>query len=107
MIAVMKRRRRTLMRMRKLSRERIQQLAGEIIDAVVRTRSVVLLKDRDAIRQAIAHELGDELQRDIERETNVRARIGAGRNGPRAGSPEYEELFRKMLEEEYLKDSET
>ena|SRR5436190_121579 len=90
--------------MHKISRERVSQLARELLDAMMRTRSVTLLKDREAVRQAIAHALADELKREEEREENVRRRIALMRGGPPAQSREYEQLFRRLMEEEYLRE---
>ena len=71
---------------------------------MTRTKSVILLKDREVVRQSIAHALGDELKREEEREENVQRRLASMRKGPKPGSREYEELFRKMMEEEYLRE---
>lgn len=90
--------------MHKISRERVNQLARELLDAMTRTKSVTLLKDRDVVRQSIAHALADELKREEEREENVRRRIAATPNGPSPRSREYEQLFRKMMEEEYVRE---
>ena len=90
--------------MHKLSRERVNQLARELLDAMTKAKSVILLKDREVVRQSIAHALGDELKREEEREDNVRRRIGALRKPPARSSREYEQLFRKMMEEEYLRE---
>ena len=90
----------------KLSRERVEQLARELVDAMSRSRAVVFLKDRDAVRQAIAHALADELRREDEREETVRKRIAAMKKVPRAGSAEREQLFRSLMNEEYVRDSE-
>lgn len=90
--------------MHKISRERVNQLARELLDAMTKTKSVILLKDRDVVRQSIAHALADELKREEEREENVRKRIASMRKGPLPGSREYETLFRKMMEEEYLRE---
>jgi hypothetical protein len=90
--------------MHKISRERVTQLARELLDAMTRTKSVVLLKDREVVRQSIAHALADELKREEEREENVRRRLAGTRKGPRPGTREYEELFRQYMEEEYLRE---
>jgi len=90
--------------MHRISRERVNQLARELLDAMTKTKSVILLKDRDVVRQSIAHALGDELKREEEREENVRRRIATMKRGPAPGSREYEQLFRKMMEEEYLRE---
>lgn len=90
--------------MHKLSRERINQLARELLDAMTRTKSVILLKDRDVVRQSIAHALADELKREEEREENVRRRLATMKKPPGVGSREYELLFRKLMEEEYLRE---
>jgi len=90
--------------MRKISRERVVQLARDLLDAMVRMRSVTLLKDREVVRQSIAHALADEFKREEEREENVRRRISALRRPPARTSREYEELFRNLMEEEYLRE---
>jgi hypothetical protein len=90
--------------MHKISRERVNQLARELLDAMTRTKSVALLKDREVVRQSIAHALADELKREEEREENVRRRLASMRKGPQPGSREYEQLFHKLMEEEYLRE---
>jgi len=90
--------------MRKISRERVVQLARELLDAMLRTKSVTLLKDREVVRQSIAHALADEFKREEEREENVRRRISSMRRPPARTSREYEELFRSWMEEEYLRE---
>ena len=90
--------------MHKLSRERVNQLARELLDAMTKTKSVILLNDRDVVRQSIAHAVADELKREEEREENVRRRLATVKKGPQPGSREYEHLYRKMLEEEYLRE---
>ena len=90
--------------MHKISRERVNQLARELLDAMTKTKSVILLKDREVVRQSIAHALADELKREEEREENVRRRLATMKKGPGRGSREYEQLFRKMMEEEYLRE---
>jgi hypothetical protein len=87
------------------SRERLNQLAKDLVDALARSNAVILLKDREVVRQAMAHALTDELRREEERDESARRRIAAmGRQAPRAATPEYEELFRKFVEEEYLRE---
>jgi len=90
--------------MHKISRERVNQLARELLDAMTKTKSVILLKDRDVVRQSIAHALADELKREEEREEHVRRKLATMKKGPAIGSREYEQLFRKMMEEEYLRE---
>ena len=88
----------------KMSRERVNQLARDLLDAMTRTHSVVLLKDREVVRQSIAHALADEFKREEEREENVRRRIASVKKPPAQGSREYEQLFLKLMEEEYLRE---
>lgn len=90
--------------MHKISRERVNQLARELLEAMTRTRSVTLLKDRDVVRQSIAHALADELKREEEREDSVKRRIAMMRDGPPLKSREYEQLFRKLMDEEYVRE---
>lgn len=86
------------------SRERIARLAQALLGALTRARAITLVKDDEVVRQAIAHALADELKREEEREETVRKRFAAMRNAPKRGSREWEELFRKWMEEEYLRD---
>ena len=90
--------------MHKMSRERVNQLARDLLEAMTRTHSVVLLKERDVVRQSIAHALADEFKREEEREDNVRRKLGTMNKPPAAGSREWEQLFRKLMEEEYLRE---
>ncbi|HSP14960.1 MAG TPA: DUF507 family protein [Thermoanaerobaculia bacterium] len=91
----------------KLSRERVEKVARDLVEAMSRSRTVVFLKDRDAVRQALARELDDELRREQEREEEVWRRISSMRKAPRPGSPEWEQLFHSLMNEEYLRDRET
>ncbi len=93
--------------MAKLSRESVEKLARDLVDAMSRSKAVMFLKDREAVRQAIAHALADELRREDEREDNVRKRIAAMRKAPPRGSTEWEQLFRSLMNEEYVRDSES
>lgn len=86
------------------SRDRLNVLARDLLDALSRSRAVVLLKDREVVRQAIAHALTDELRREEEREEAARKRIAAMSPRPKAGSAEWEELFHRFVEEEYLRE---
>ena len=86
------------------SRDRLTELARQIVDALGRSRAVVFLKDREAIRQAVAQALGDELRREEEREENARRRIAAMKGAPKPRTKEWEELFRKFVVEEYLRE---
>ena len=90
--------------MHKMSRERVNQLARDLLEAMTRTKAVTLLKDREVVRQSIAHALADELKREEEREENVRRRIALMSGSPPARSREYEQLFRKLMEEEYVRE---
>jgi len=85
------------------SRERIEHLARELVDALARSRAVVLLKDREAVRQAVAQALTEELRREELREENARKRI-ASMKGPRPHTKEWDELFLKFIEEEAMRD---
>ncbi|HUP46719.1 MAG TPA: DUF507 family protein [Thermoanaerobaculia bacterium] len=88
----------------KMSRERLQRLAAELLEAMTASRAVVLLKERDAVRQAIAHVLAEEIEREEAREDTVRRRIAGLRKAPRRRSADWENLFRKLMEEEYLRE---
>jgi len=86
------------------SRDRLNQLGLDLVDALARTRAVVLLKDREAVQQAVSQALADELRREEERETSALKRINALIRAPRPNTREWEELFRKFVEEEYLRE---
>ena len=86
------------------SRERLSLLARELVDALARSKAVVLLKDREVVRQAVAQALAEELRREEDCQENARRRIAAMRGAPRPKTREYEELFRQLMEEEYLRE---
>ena len=86
------------------SRERLSHLARELVDALARSRAVVLLKDREVVRQAVAQALAEELRREEDCQENARRRIASMRGAPRPKTREYEELFRQLMEEEYLRE---
>lgn len=86
------------------SRERLSYLARELVDALARSRAVVLLKDREVVRQAVAQALAEELRREEDCQENARRRITTMRGAPRPKTREYEELFRQLMEEEYLRE---
>jgi len=90
--------------MHKLSRERVNQLARDLLESMTRSKAVVLLKDREVVRQSIAHALADELKREEEREENVRRKLATMKKPPAPGSREWEFLFRKLMEEEYVRE---
>ena len=90
--------------MRSVSRERVNRLAHDLLDSMLRGRTVTLLKDREVVLQAIAHALGDELKREEEREETVRHRLAAMKKGPPTGSRDWEQLFRQMMEQEYVRE---
>ena len=90
--------------MHKITREGLNQLARELLEAMTRAQSVTLLKDREVVRQAIAHALAEEIRRDEEREETVRRRIATMKRPPAPGTKEWEELFRKYIEEEYVRE---
>ena len=88
----------------KMSRERVERLARELLETITASRAFVLLKSRDAVQQAIAQALAEELEREEEREEAVRKRIASMRKAPARKSSEWEGLFHKLMEEEYLRE---
>jgi len=86
------------------SRERLSLLARELVDALARSRAVVLLKDREMVRQAVAQALIEEIRREEDCQENARRRMAAMRPAPMPKTREYEELFRQLVEEEYLRE---
>jgi hypothetical protein len=90
--------------MNRFSRERVNHLARLALEEMSRTRAVILLKDREIVRQALVHALADELKHEEEREERVRFRLSSIKGGPSPQSREYEALFRQMMEEEYHRE---
>lgn len=88
----------------RMSRERVERLARELFEAMTRSRSITLLRDREVVRQSIVQTLAEEFRREEEREEAVRKRIAATRKPPARGSAEWQQLFRKLMEEEYLRE---
>lgn len=88
----------------KITRERVERLARELLDAMTASRTIVLLKGRDTVQQSIAYALADEFKREEEREDTVRRRMASMRKAPPRSSPQWEDLFRKLMEEEYLRE---
>lgn len=82
----------------------MNQLARDLLEAMTRSQSVILLKDRDVVRQSIAHALADEFKREEEREENVRRKLAVMKRAPMPGTREWEQLFRNLMEEEYLRE---
>lgn len=89
----------------RLSQEGIERLAGELVESLAKSHSVVMLKSREAVENAVRQVLADELRREEERERNARDRLSAMKNVPRVGTPEFEELFRKLIEEEHVREA--
>ncbi|HEX8617033.1 MAG TPA: DUF507 family protein [Thermoanaerobaculia bacterium] len=85
------------------TRERIEHLARELVDALARSRSVVFLKQREAVRQAVSQALAEEMRREEQREETARRRLAA-LDEPRPNTKEWQELFLKFIEEEAVRD---
>lgn len=86
------------------SRDGLNQLARELVSALARSRAVVFLKDQEAVCQAAAQALAEELRRQEEREDNARKRIAAMREAPRPNTKEWDDLFQHFVVEEYLRE---
>jgi hypothetical protein len=65
---------------------------------------VVLLKDREVVRQAVAQALAEEIRREEDCQENARRRMAEMSGAPKPKTREYEELFRQLIEEEYLRE---
>ncbi|HYI11182.1 MAG TPA: DUF507 family protein [Thermoanaerobaculia bacterium] len=85
-------------------RDRLDQLARDLVDVLARSGAVVLLKDREVVRQAVAQALAEELRREEEREDIARKRIAALSGAPKSNTKEWEALFRRFVEEELLRE---
>ena len=88
----------------KMSRERVEKLARDLVSAMARSRAVTFHKERDAVHQLVAHALSEEFRREEEREENVRRRMQSMKKTPSRKSPQWEELFHRMMEEEYVRE---
>ena len=87
----------------KISRERLEKLARDLVDGMGRSKAVIFQKDRESIRLAIAQAILEEIKREEEREEKVRRRLATMKT-PKRGSAEWEILFRKLMEEEYVRE---
>ena len=90
--------------MAKFSRERASHLARILLDEMLRGRTVTLLKDREAVRQAVAHALVDELKHEEERQERVLQRLASMSKAPSPKTREWEALYRLMIDEEYTRE---
>ncbi len=88
----------------KMSRERVEKLGRDLVATLARSRSVSFHKEIDSVQQVVAHALAEEFRREEEREENVRRRISSMKKTPARKSPQYEELFLKMMEDEYVRE---
>jgi hypothetical protein len=88
----------------KMSRERVEKLARDLVSTMGRSRAVTFHKDLDGVLQVIASALTEEFRREEEREENVRKRLASMKKTPSRKSPAWEELFHKMMEEEYMRE---
>lgn len=88
----------------KMSRERVEKLARDLVSMLARSRSVTFHKEIDSVQQVVAHSLAEEFRREEEREENVRKRLSSMKKTPARKSPQYEALFHKMMEEEYVRE---
>lgn len=89
--------------MQKPSKERIATIARLLLDEIEQTDSVELLKDRDAVRQALVSALADELRHEEERQQLAAQRLPAELS---SGSKEWESALRRLLDDEYIRGGE-
>jgi hypothetical protein len=87
--------------MLKITKERANSLARLLLDELSGSETLRLLREPDAVRQAISHALFDEFRRDQDLQAAVRDRIASMKNAPALNSREWDALFRKTLDEEY------
>lgn len=83
------------------SRDRITTLARQIVDELARSSEVHLLRDRESLRQSVIQVLQEEFRRDEDRVSAVLARLDGMDGVPRRGSAEWNQLWQKLLDEEY------
>jgi hypothetical protein len=86
------------------SRERLDDLARELFGTLSRSRTVIFLKDSTPALQAMTQALTEELRREEERQANARRRISEMQDAPARDSKEWQDLFRRLVEDEYLRD---
>lgn len=64
----------------------------------------MFLKERAAVVQALAQAITEEFRHQEQREENALKRIGAMNDAPPRDSKEWRELFRRLVEEEFLRE---
>lgn len=84
-----------------ISKERLAYLSRLLLEQMDQQQTIHLLKDRELVRQSILHVLTEEIRQHEERQLTVREKLLAEKDTPPPGSRAWEELFQRMLEEEY------
>ena len=87
--------------MLKLSKDRIQQLARQIVDEMSAHQNVRLLKDAEQVRQSVIQAFSEELRQDEERQARVLDRLAQSEERPSFGSGEWDSIYLRLLQEEY------
>jgi len=87
----------------KLNHERCVHLSHLFVNALEDDDDVEFLRDPNDIRLRVLQVLESELLKEEELEETIRRKIAAQRRDVPEGSPEWDLLFRKYLEEEIKK----
>jgi len=87
----------------KLNHERCVHLSHLFVNALEDDDDVEFLRDPNDIRLRVLQVLESELWKEEELEETIRRKIAAQRRDVPEGSPEWDLLFRKYLEEEIKK----
>lgn len=85
----------------RLSREKVNALSRQIIDALEEHPSVRLLRESNSIRLAVVQILEEELRRDEYIDRKVRQKIASQKRDIPEGGREWEILFRQYYSEEF------
>lgn len=84
----------------RLSEDRISHLSHLILDALVRDRRVDALQPEERLLREIKRTITEELRFEDEADTAARRTIQSLSRRVPEGSPEWDVLYRKYLEEE-------
>jgi len=84
----------------RLSEDRISHLSHLILDKIVRNRSIDVVQAEERLLREIKRTITDELKFEDEADTAARHTIQSLSRRVPEGSPEWDVLYRKYLEEE-------
>lgn len=83
----------------KLPRERVQSLAGQIVELLLDDDAVEYFVKEQELRVAVVRALEEELRRDAQREEKARQKVRSIRRNIPEGSGEFDALFKQFYRE--------